>query len=145
MNGNNTYQDRQTVANTGEILFEQYCKDKNVFFTRFGFDEKNKSLPFFYGINPLVRNLPDYYVASKTRGFFVMVKGTANIKKKEVDMIPQFLEWYSTKEVSLYYAFCFKDQPVIFKTPHQIIELYEQSEDKKWPDGVVYRNLNVQK
>ena len=73
-----------------------------------------------------------------------MVKGTGNMKKKEVDMIPQFIEWYGSKEVSLYYAFCFKDKTVAFRTPDQVIELYQKAEaDKRWTDGVIYRTLNL--
>ena len=72
-----------------------------------------------------------------------MVKGTGNMKKKEVDMIPQFIEWYGSKDVGLYYAFCFKDKRVAFRTPDQVIELYQQGEDKRWTDGVIYRTLNL--
>jgi hypothetical protein len=143
MRAADTFAERQKHPNTGEMLFEQYCKEKQVFYRRLGFDEKNDPLPFFYGINPLVRNLPDYYVATKTRGFFVMVKGTANMKKKEIQMIPQFMEWYGSRDVALYYAFCFEDKKVAFRTPDQVIELYQKSSDKQWNDGVIYRTLNL--
>ena len=139
-----SFQERQLHPNTGEILFEQYCNDRNVFFKRLGFDEKNNPLPFFYLINPLLRNIPDYYVVTKDRAFLVMVKGTGNMKKKEVDMIPQFIEWYGSKDVGLYYAFCFKDKRVAFRTPDQVIELYQKAEvDKRWTDQVIYRTLNL--
>jgi len=141
MNGNNSFAERNAGANLGEELFEQYCIEKQVFFKRLGFDEKNDPVPYFYGINSFIRNLPDYYVATKTRGFFVMVKGTANIKKKEVNMIPQFLEWYGSKEVPLYYAFCFQGKKISFRTPDQVIELYQGATDKQWSDGVIYRTL----
>ena len=68
-----------------------------------------------------------------------------NIKKKEVDLIPLFMEWYATKEVPLYYAFCFKGQnKPTFRTPDQVIELYQKAEiDKRWDDGIIYRSLKI--
>jgi hypothetical protein len=36
------FAERQKHPNTGEIIFEQYCKDKGYKYYRFGFDEKNK-------------------------------------------------------------------------------------------------------
>jgi hypothetical protein len=139
-----SFQERQLHPNTGEQLFEEYCNAKQVQFFRLGFNEKNQEVPYFYEISPFIRNLPDYYVVTKTRRLLVMVKGTGNMKKKEVDMIPQFIEWYGSKEVSLYYAFCFKDKTVAFRTPDQVIELYQKAEaDKRWTDGVIYRTLNL--
>ena len=83
MNGNNTFAERNKEPSKGEMLFEQYCKDRNVEFKRLGFDQHGDQLPFFWQINPLIRNLPDYYVITKTRAFFVMVKGTANMRSEE--------------------------------------------------------------
>lgn len=144
MNGNNSYKDRQSVENTGEQLFEEYCRLRNVKCQRLGFDEKNNPIPFFWQINPLLRNLPDYFVVTSNRAFFVMVKGTCNIKKTEIDLIPLFMEWYATKEVPLYYAFCFKDaNKPTFRTPDQVIQLYQQATDKQWSDGKIYRSLKI--
>lgn len=142
MNGSNSYTERQSVANRGEKLFEEYCKSKQIFCKKIGFEEKNSDIPNYYKLNPYLRNIPDYIVVTKTRTFLVMVKGTANMKKKEVDMIPQFIEWYGSKEVSLYYAFCFHDRnKPAFRTPDQVIELYQGATDKQWSDGVIYRTL----
>lgn len=144
MNGNNTYADRNKAPSKGEILFEQYCKDKQVQCVRLGFDQYNDPIKNFHLINPLLRNIPDYFVATNSRQFLVMVKGTANIKKKEVDMIPLFMEWYATKEVPLYYAFCFSGQNTpTFRTPDQVIQLYQGGQDKQWSDGVKYRTLDL--
>ena len=144
MNGNNSYLERNSGVNLGEKLFEEYCTKKQVFFKRLGFDEKNNQIPRFWEINPLIRNLPDYFVATSSRSMLVMVKGTANIKKQEVSMIPLFLEWYHKKECPLYYAFCFegKEKP-FFITPDRVIQLYQQGTDKQWNDGKIYRTLNI--
>lgn len=141
MNGNNSFAERNAGANLGEELFEKYCKEKQVFFKRLGFDEKKQQIPRFWEINPMVRNLPDYFVATNSRSMLVMVKGTANIKQSEVKMIPLFLEWYHSKNCPLYYAFCFKDKKIAFRTPDQVIELYQGAIDKQWSDGVIYRTL----
>ena len=144
MNGNNSYQERNKEPSKGEMLFEDYCKRKNVQCIRLGFDQFNDPIPKFHEVNPLLRNIPDYLVVTATRKFLVMVKGTANIKKKEVDMIPLFMEWYGTKECPLYYAFCFsKDNNPYFRTPDQVIELYQGGQDKQWSDGVIYRTLDL--
>jgi hypothetical protein len=144
MNGNNSYAERNSGTNIGEELFEQYCKTKEVFFRRLGFDEKNDPLPNFYTINPLIRNLPDYFVSSNNGTKLVSVKGTANIKESEIKMIPQFIEWYHSKDCPLWYAFCFSDKNTpTFRTPDQVIELYQQATDKQWKDGTKYRTLNL--
>jgi hypothetical protein len=141
--GTNTYAQRQTSANVAEFLFEYYCAEKEYKLTRVGFDEKNKSVDNFYKLNPYLRNLPDYIVNTPKGTFVVNVKGTGNFKQKEIDMLPKFLEWYSTKETPLIYAFCFKDQDPILVYPKRLVELYKRSEDRQWPDGVVYRNLDI--
>jgi len=47
MKGSNTYSERQTVANKGEVLFEQYCKENHYECKRVGFDEKNNAVALF--------------------------------------------------------------------------------------------------
>lgn len=144
MNGNNSYLERNSGKNLGEELFEQYCIEKQVYFKRLGFDEKNDSIPHFYRINPLLRNLPDYLVIGNKGSKLVNVKGTANFKKSEVSMIPQFLEWFNSKECPLIYAFCFKgERKPFFMTPDRVIELYQEATDKQWNDGVTYRTLKI--
>lgn len=143
MKGADTFKERQKTVNWGEILFEKYCASKNYKYWRLGFDEKNGAIDHFYRLNPLVRNLPDYIVDTGKSTFVVAVKGTANFKEKEVKMLPLFLEWYSSKECSLVYAFCFKDQPPKMVYPEKIIELYKTEADKKWNDGVIYRTLKL--
>lgn len=145
MNGNNSYKERNSGINLGEELFEQYCIEKQVFFRRLGFDEKKDSIPHFYSVSPLVRNIPDYLVVGNKGSKLVSVKGTANIKQSEVKMIPQFIEWYHTKDCPLWYAFCFKgESKPFFITPDRVIELYQQGTDKQWNDGKIYRTLKIE-
>lgn len=144
MNGSNNYKERNSVDNVAEVLFEKYCNDKRYFFRRLGFDEKKDPIPNFYNINSMVRNLPDYYVYGKNSSFLVMVKGTANIKQKEYDLLSQFIDWYDSEKCRLIYAFCFKNEnkPLLIY-PNKLMSLYQESQDKTWHDGVVYRTLNL--
>lgn len=144
MNGSNNYKERNSVDNIAEVLFEKYCNDKEYFFRRLGFDEKKDPIPNFYNINPMVRNLPDYYVYGNNASFLVMVKGTANIKQKEYNLLSQFIDWYDSEKCRLIYAFCFKSEnkPLLIY-PNKLVSLYQESQDKTWHDGVVYRTLNL--
>jgi hypothetical protein len=143
MNGTNTYKERQSVANVAEFLFEYYCAEKEYQLVRCGFDEKNKNIDNFFRLNPLLRNLPDYIVNTENDTFVVNVKGTANIKQKEIDLLPKFIENYGSKEAQLMYAFCFVGHDPKMIRPEKVIELYNQSNDKSWSDGVVYRTINI--
>lgn len=143
MNGSNSYAQRQTVANKGEILFEEWCKFNGYQVRRVGFDEKNAYVDNFFNFSPLLRNLPDYIINKGDESLVVNVKGTANIKQKEIQMIPLFLEWFSTKKAPLVYAFCFEHCEPIFVYPERLMFMYDKSANKKWHDGVVYRNINL--
>lgn len=143
MNGSMSYQERNSIKDLGEQLFEQYCEKQGYKAVRLGFDPKKDPIKDFYKINPLLRNIPDYIVETPNGNFVVQVKGTANIKKKEVELIPLFLEWYSSKDAPLVYAFCFAERKPRLIYADQVIELYKNSADKVWGDGVVYRTLIV--
>jgi hypothetical protein len=141
--GLNTYKERQTSANVAEFLFEYYCAEKEYQLTRIGFDEKNKNVDNFFKLNKFLRNIPDYIVNTPKGTFVVNVKGTSNFKEKEIDMLPYFKQWYSTEKAPLVYAFCFTGQDPILIYPDKLIQLWEKSTDKQWPDGVVYRHLEL--
>ena len=143
MNGGNNYADRNSQPNIGELIFEEYCQSKGYFVRRLGFDEKNSNIPHFYNINACIRNLPDYYVENKNGSMLVMVKGTGNIKQKEFELMPQFVEWYDSFKCPLVYAFCFKDKKPVLYSLNQVMTFYLRSTDKKWSDGIIYRNLNI--
>lgn len=142
MSGNLSYAERQKGINVGEELFEAYCKRQNVRFIHIGFAEKKQDIPKYWELNAYLRNLPDYLVITKDKHFLVMVKGTSNMKQKEIEMIPQFLEWYGSKDVELYYAFCFQDKKnPLFYSPDRVVELYQKAQDKQWTDGKIYRTI----
>ena len=142
--GSQDYNERNAVPiNIGEELFLEWANKKCSFVTRLGFDEKNRNVDYFYNLNPLLRNIPDFLIINNERAFLVNVKGTGNIKKKEMDLLPKIIETYSTEKAPLVYAFCFRDCEPIFMNTDKLIELFEEAEDKAWSDGVVYRNINV--
>jgi len=145
LNGNNTYKERQTVKNKGELLFEEYCKAKGHKFYKIGFSEKTNEIEKYYIINKYIRNIPDYFVESAKGCFVVNVKGTGNFKQEEIEMLPFFVDNYSTEECPLIYAFCMENQPVYILRPKQVMEKYYRAEDKVWEsDGKVYRNLSLE-
>ena len=112
-------------------------------FNRIGFDEKKDYVDNYFNLNSLLRNLPDYVVSTNKNTYVVNVKGTANIKKSEIDMIPLFLDWFSSKTSPLVYAFCFKtEKRPIMVYPETVIKLYSKSIDKQWHDGKIYRTLD---
>jgi hypothetical protein len=146
--GNNSYKERNQCLNIAEIIFENYCKSKSYFIYRVGFDEKNNPVPNFFTINPFIRNLPDYFIcntSSKNQPCaLVMVKGTANIKLNEYKQIPFYINSYSSPRCPLLYSFCFTGMNPLFLKPQSVMALYNKSFDRTWPDGKVYRNLNLQ-
>lgn len=143
MSGNKSFQERVSIKDVGEQLFEKYCAEKQYKLARLGFNPNEYQIKDFYKLNPLLRNIPDYVVETPNNTFVVQVKGTANIKKKEIDLIPLFMEWYSSKEAPLVYAFCFIERKPRLIYADQVIELYKNSVDKVWHDGVVYRSLEI--
>ena len=144
MNGENNYKERQSVLNNGEILFEEYCKQKGHKFYKIGFSEKTNDIENYYLINPFIRNIPDYFVITNKGSFVVNVKGTGNIKQEEIEMLPFFVRNYSSTKCPLVYAFCMENQPVYILRPKKVMELYYRAEDRVWEsDKKVYRNLNV--
>jgi len=143
MSGSKSFQERNSIKDIGEQLFEKYCAEQKYKVIRLGFNPNENQINDFYKINPLLRNIPDYIVETPKGNFVVQVKGTANIKKKEIELIPLFLEWYSSKDAPLVYAFCFVERKPRLIYADQVIELYKNSVDKVWGDGVVYRTLVV--
>lgn len=143
MNGSNTYTERQKVKNRAEFLFEMYCAEKEYQLHRVGFDEKNKNVDNFYYLNPVLRNLPDYVVNTSRGTWVVMVKGTANIKQKEIELLPRLIDCFDSDKAKLVYAFCFLGKEPILIFPQKVETLYRNAKDKQWHDGVVYRSLEI--
>lgn len=146
-NSGQAYADRvKTIKNDGEYLFEKFCTIAGTQFHRIGFDEHENSVPNYWRLGNLLRNLPDYVINTKNKTYVVAVKGTDNFKQKEIELLPSMVEAFSSKEAPLIYAFCFKEkQNPIWASPNKVMELYKQSVDQQWHDGVIYRNLNLRK
>ena len=90
MNGSNSYAERQTVANKGEVLFQEWCQFNGYQVSRIGFDEKHGNVANFFNLPCLLRNLPDFVITRGDETMVVNVKGTANFKEKEINMIIVF-------------------------------------------------------
>jgi len=142
-NGSESYNERQKHINIAEQLFIEWALKKQYNINRIGFNEKDNSITNFYDLNIVIRNIPDFIINRDNKSFIVNVKGTANIKKKEYDIIPTFIKCFSSEKVPLIYSFCFKDKDPIFKSSLEIIRLYEDSKDKSWSDGVIYRSIKL--
>ena len=146
-NSGQSYSERvKTIKNDGEYLFEQFCSLNHCEFHRLGFDEHENNVSNYWRLSALLRNLPDYVLNAKGKTFVVAVKGTDNFKQKEFDLLPKMVETYSSEDAPLIYAFCFKENThPIWVRPKKLVELYNESEDQQWHDGVIYRNLNIRK
>ena len=146
-NSGQSYADRvKTIKNDGEYLFELFCKQNYCEFQRLGFDEHQNNVPNFWRLNPIIRNLPDFVINNGDKTYVVAVKGTDKFKKKEIDLLPSMINAYSSDEAPLIYAFCFKENSgPIWVKPNKIIELYNNSQDEKWHDGVIFRDLKIRK
>lgn len=143
-NAGQTYLERQSVRNTGEDLFLEWANRKGYKVHRLGFDEKGGNVDNFYELNFYLRNIPDFVITKNDKIAVVNVKGTPNMKWKEVSMLPNLMEIYSEKNAPFFYAFCFTGENPIFKRVETVIELWSRATDKTWHDGVVYRRLNLE-
>jgi hypothetical protein len=136
----------KTISNDGEYLFEKYCTEKLYDFYRIGFDEHKNSVPNYWRLNEVLRNLPDYVVNAKGKMYVVCVKGTDKFKEKEIKLMDKMLDAFNSSQAPLVYAFCFKENSApIWMYPKKIVELYNDSEDNKWHDGVIFRDLKIRK
>ena len=143
-NGSQDYFSRNSANyNIAEDLFMEWAKRKCTYFARIGFDEKKSNISLFYHLNPIIRNLPDYIIKNNGRLFLVNVKGTSNIKEKEMKMLPKLIESFASEKVPLVYAFCFRDKEPQFIKTDKLIELYEAGIKKVWSDGVVYKTIKL--
>ena len=142
-NGKQSYAERQLVKNIGEDLFLDWCFKNQWKTYRLGFDEKEKNVDNFFKLNPLLRNMPDFVITKKDKIRVINVKGTANIKTKEINLLPNIINLYSSENAPLVYAFCFENIDPIFKKVDEVLKLWSSSEDQKWHDGVIYRKLNL--
>jgi hypothetical protein len=141
MNNTNSYADRQSVVDIGEQMFLDWATQKNWIVNRVGFDSKNDSVPNFFRLNEVLRNIPDFIVNTETRTYVVNVKGTLNIKLKEINMLDKLESAYSSNSAPLIYAFCLKKQEPILMSTETLRLRFSLSENKQWHDGVIYRTI----
>jgi hypothetical protein len=139
-NNQSNYQDRMKPENnTGEILFKKWCLENEWSCQKLGFE---RDINNFWDLNPILRNIPDFVIEKGPKIFVVQVKGSPNFKQKEYNLIDEFVRCYYSDEAPLIYAFCFDKNP-IFKKTEEVKKLYQQSQDKIWSDGKIYRTLNL--
>jgi hypothetical protein len=142
MNNTNSYSERQSVIDIGEKMFTEWATQKNWKVNRIGFDSKNDSVPNFFRLNEVLRNLPDFIVTTENRTLVVNVKGTANIKLKEINMLDKLEDAYSSSSAILIYAFCLrtKEEPILMSTETLRLR-FSLAENQQWHDGVIYRTI----
>lgn len=142
MKGNNSYSDRMSVT-IGESLFEKWCDDNGYKWYRLGLS--GPAIDGFKFMNPLLRNIPDYFVETDKGYRVVQVKGTFNIKQSEYEMLNDFISVYSSLKAPLFYAFCIRGKHPLLVSATELKKIYEESlPDRHWDDGKAFRNLNLQ-
>lgn len=142
MNGDNTYEERNSIAtNQGEELFLQWCRDKKVNVTRLGFDEKQGKVDHFYTLPSLIRNLPDFVITDKEKAVLINVKGSFNFKHEEYLRLDEMSYHFENDRVKLWYVIARPDG-LTWLTIDALRQRYENSKvDGIWPDGKRYRTL----
>jgi hypothetical protein len=140
--GSDDYVKRQSLQ-VGEKLFEQWAKDKGYVATVFGSNATDNYIPNFFRLNPILRNSPDYILNTSSKTFVVSVKGTANIKLKEIMLLDQLVAAYSSDKAPLIYAFCFKGHEPVLMSIDTLKQRFAEAENKQWHDGVIYRTIKI--
>jgi hypothetical protein len=143
MNNTNTYEERQSVSDLGEELFEEWACKKGYQVNRIGFHSKNDSVPNFFNLSNILRNIPDYVLNTDKKTYVVNVKGTANIKHREIKLLSDLVLCYSSSKAPLIYAFCFRGNDPILMSTETLLTRFSNAEDKKWHDGVMYRTIKI--
>ena len=143
MNNTNTYEERQSIADLGEELFEEWANKKGYQLNRIGFHSKDDSVPNFFRLNRLLRNMPDYILNTGKKTYVVNVKGTVNIKENEMVMLSDLILCYSSSGAELVYAFCFKGKDPVLMSSHTLHNRFFNATQKQWHDGVKYRTIEL--
>jgi hypothetical protein len=143
MNNTNTYEERQSVPDIGEQLFEEWAKTNGHTINRIGFNSKDDNVPNFFKLSYMLRNLPDYVLNKGKKTYVVCVKGTANIKEWEVNNLDFASMYFGSSQAKLIYAFCFKGQDPVLMSVETLKERFNEAKTKKWHDGVKYRKIKI--
>lgn len=143
-NGTHSYEERQKIGeNRGEELFVAWANSKGFTATRIGSDSRDNYILNFPRLNSVLRNMPDFVLNRNGKTYVVSVKGTANIKVKEMKLLPKLIASYSSKRAPLIYAFCFKGHEPVLMSVETLQERFEQAPEKAWHDGVLYRTIKI--
>jgi len=143
--GTQSFEERQSQkTNLAEELFKRWAVKTGISVYRLGFDEKAERLPqaHFNLLPGAIRKLPDFVAIGKDRRI-VEVKGTPRFKRIDYELIDERVRLFHTAFTPLFFAFCFRGQEPIWKTPEEVKMLYEAAPDEKWDDGVVFRYLRL--
>ena len=144
--GEKSYQERNNRPdNFGEELFIDHCRAHGLTCRRIGFDEKQGSIPNYWELNKVIRQLPDFVVTrpDTNRIAVVQVKGTVKFKQDDYNNLAWSESVYGSPKAPLWYVFALK-QGIYWRTVSQVAELYRTSTiEDVWPDGKVYRVLNI--
>jgi len=143
-NGTHSYEDRQKIGeNRGEELFMSWGQQKGYVVTRIGSDSRDNYIPNFFRLSNVLRNMPDFVLNTASKTFVVSVKGTANIKLKEMAMLDDIIAAYSSDRAPLIYAFCFKGHEPVLMSIDTLKQRFAEAENKQWHDGVIYRTIKI--
>jgi len=144
--GDKTYQERNNRPdNFGEELFIDHCRANGLTCRRGGFDEKQGSIPNYWDLNKVIRQLPDFVVTrpDTNRMAVVQVKGTNKFKEDDYNNLAWSESVYGSAKAPLRYVFALK-QGIYWRTVSQVAELYRTAtQEGVWPDGKVYRVLDI--
>tara|TARA_B100000902_G_scaffold388593_1_gene434477 strand:- start:1042 stop:1479 length:438 start_codon:yes stop_codon:yes gene_type:complete len=136
--------DRLAARNIAEEKCEEYLTEKNLHWSRFGFDETNKNIPFkhFIKVPELIRNAPDYICISN-KAFFIETKGfNETLKIKENDL-KSYSYWNNIMDL---YFFAYDCEREIFHkiTYKYILSVLPVSEIARYPDNKkLYYKINL--
>lgn len=143
-NGSNSYADRQTIGeNIGEKLFYEWAISKGYTTTRLGSDSRDNYIPYFSRLNAVLRNMPDFIISNKDKNYVVSVKGTTNIKLKEMALLDSLVSAYSSDKAPLIYAFCIRNKEPVLMSVDTLKQRFNEAENKSWHDGVIYRTIKI--
>ncbi len=145
--GEDSFEVRQSVVNTAEVRFREWCERERWKCFRMGFDEKDDFVPEFWRLHEQIRHTPDFLVAKEAGEYYegrpmayIQVKGTLKLKKNEVGIYYRWGELFATNDIPLVVAFMLREKSY-FLRPSEILDLMKFALKGEWPDGKVYHEL----
>ena len=99
---------RLAASNVAEDKCEEYLSSiKDLYWTRFGFDETNNNIPFNYfkKVDDKIRNSPDY-VCISNKAFFIETKGFVGCLKIKQDDLEGYDFWNNIMDLYFFAYDC---------------------------------------